>query len=76
MVKRYVAELRDKPMLKSNQTSHIQYSAQSKSSQPIDSENYRQMLVRDGDRRFHEWHTAYLQYQQQFLRQLEQSRQR
>ena len=32
----------------------------------IDSETYRQMLVRDGDRRFQEWHTAFLQYQKQF----------
>jgi hypothetical protein len=63
-------------MLNPNQTPQIQYSKQLKSSQPISSEHYRQMLVRDGDRRFHEWHTAYLQYQQQFLRQLEQSRQR
>ncbi|NJL98194.1 MAG: hypothetical protein HC818_03370 [Synechococcaceae cyanobacterium RM1_1_27] len=33
---------------------------------PIDSERYRQMLVRDGERRFREWHQAFLQYQQQF----------
>ncbi|MEE3716040.1 hypothetical protein V2H45_04675 [Tumidithrix elongata RA019] len=33
----------------------------------IDSEHYRQMLVRDGDRRFHEWHTSFLKYQQMFL---------
>lgn len=42
----------------------------------IGSEHYRQMLVRDGDRRFYEWHTTFLQYQKQFLRQLEQARQR
>lgn len=35
--------------------------------QYIDSEHYRQMLVRDGDRRFREWHHAFLKYQQQFL---------
>ncbi len=27
------------------------------------SERYRQMLVRDGERRFHEWHTAFIKYQ-------------
>ncbi|MBD2460070.1 hypothetical protein H6G89_03335 [Oscillatoria sp. FACHB-1407] len=48
----------------------------SKNQQPIDSEHYRQLLVRDGERRFREWHTAFVQYQKEFLRQLEQSRQR
>jgi len=33
----------------------------------ISSEHYRQMLVRDGDRRFQEWHSKFLKYQQQFL---------
>lgn len=33
----------------------------------IPSEQYRQMLVRDGERRFREWHTKFLAYQQQFL---------
>jgi hypothetical protein len=33
----------------------------------IDSERYRQMLVRDGERRFQEWHTAFLNYQKDFL---------
>ncbi|MEB3211529.1 MAG: hypothetical protein VKL39_09240 [Leptolyngbyaceae bacterium] len=33
----------------------------------IDSEHYRQMLVRDGERRFREWHTAYLNYQRDFI---------
>ncbi|MEM7772033.1 MAG: hypothetical protein AAGA75_08555 [Cyanobacteria bacterium P01_E01_bin.6] len=33
----------------------------------IDSEHYRQMLVRDGDRRFQEWHHAFLQYQKDFV---------
>ncbi len=32
----------------------------------IDSEHYRQMLVRDGDRRFQDWHTKFLNYQKQF----------
>jgi hypothetical protein len=42
----------------------------------LDSESYRQMLVKDGDRRFYEWHTAFLQYQQQFLNELKRMRQR
>lgn len=42
----------------------------------INSERYRQMLVRDGERRFREWHTAFLNYQKQFLRELAQTRQR
>lgn len=29
----------------------------------IPSEKYRQMLVRDGDRRFQEWHNIFLDYQ-------------
>lgn len=33
----------------------------------IPSEEYRQMLVRDGDRRFKEWHDKFLKYQQLFL---------
>ncbi|MGD1700625.1 hypothetical protein [Dapis sp. BLCC M229] len=33
----------------------------------LDHEHYRQMLVRDGQRRFNEWHTEYLRYQQKFL---------
>ena len=41
----------------------------------IDSEHYRQMLVRDGDRRFQEWHTAFLRYQQQFLKEMAKPRQ-
>ena len=31
------------------------------------SEKYRQMLVRDGDRRFQEWHNRFLSYQQAYL---------
>lgn len=42
----------------------------------LSSEEYRQMLVRDGDRRFREWHTKFLQYQQQFLADMERSRRR
>jgi hypothetical protein len=33
----------------------------------IPSETYRQMLVRDGERRFREWHSQFLAYQQKFL---------
>lgn len=33
----------------------------------IPSEEYRQMLVRDGERRFKEWHDRFLKYQQAFL---------
>ncbi|WP_190316003.1 hypothetical protein [Pseudanabaena sp. UWO310] len=33
----------------------------------ISSEKYRQMLVRDGDRRFQEWHSSYLNYQRAYL---------
>ncbi len=33
----------------------------------LDHEHYRQMLVRDGQRRFNEWHTKYLRFQQGFL---------
>ncbi|MEB3232957.1 MAG: hypothetical protein VKJ64_18265 [Leptolyngbyaceae bacterium] len=44
-----------------------------KQAQYIDSEHYRQMLVRDGDRRFQEWHTSFLNYQKQFLREVRQS---
>ncbi|GAB1539013.1 hypothetical protein NUACC21_16780 [Scytonema sp. NUACC21] len=31
-------------------------------------EHYRQMLVRDGERRFREWHSEYLRYQGEFLK--------
>ena len=33
----------------------------------IPSEKYRQMLVRDGDRRFQEWHNSFLSYQRAYL---------
>ena len=39
----------------------------STSKQYIPSEKYRQMLVRDGDRRFQEWHDRFLNYQQAYL---------
>lgn len=48
----------------------------SQSKPPVDSEHYRQMLVKDGERRFREWHSAFLQYQQRFLRELARLRQR
>lgn len=48
----------------------------SESKPSTDSEQYRQMLVKDGERRFHEWHSAFLQYQQRFLRELARLRQR
>ena len=40
----------------------------------ISSEKYRQMLVRDGDRRFQEWHSSFLNYQQAYLKDLNKSR--
>ncbi|MDJ1176828.1 hypothetical protein [Roseofilum capinflatum] len=36
----------------------------------ISSEDYRKMLVQDGDRRFQEWHTQYLNYQKDYLNQV------
>ena len=33
----------------------------------ISSEAYRQFLVKDGERRFAEWHGQFLEYQRQFL---------
>lgn len=47
------------------------------STQPrISSEAYRAMLVRDGERRFREWHTAFLDYQKTFLAEMAQQRER
>lgn len=40
----------------------------------ISSEKYRQMLVRDGDRRFQEWHSSYLNYQRAYLEDLKKRR--
>ncbi len=36
----------------------------------ISSEKYRQMLVRDSDRRFQEWHSSFLNYQRSYLKDL------
>jgi hypothetical protein len=36
----------------------------------IGSEEYRQMLVRDGEKRFHEWHTKFLNYQKKFVEEI------
>ncbi|MDX2256842.1 MAG: hypothetical protein NW214_15120 [Pseudanabaenaceae cyanobacterium bins.39] len=33
----------------------------------IPSEEYRKMLVRDGDRRFQDWHSKFLNYQKSYL---------
>ncbi len=38
----------------------------STSKEYVSSEKYRQMLVRDGDRRFQEWHKSFLNYQRAF----------
>ncbi len=40
----------------------------------IPSETYRAMLVRDGERRFQEWHQSFLAYQKAFLQDLERRR--
>lgn len=46
-----------------------------KQSKPyLDSERYRQMLVRDGERRYQEWHTAFLEHQKAFRAALETAR--
>jgi len=42
----------------------------------IPSETYRAMLVRDGERRFREWHTDFLNYQKAFLDDMAQRRKR
>jgi len=46
----------------------------STSKQYIPSEKYRQMLVRDGDRRFQEWHNRFLDYQRAYLEDLNKRR--
>lgn len=43
--------------------------------QYISSEAYRAMLVRDGERRFQEWHQSFLAYQQAYLKDMKQRRQ-
>ncbi len=40
----------------------------------ISSEKYRQMLVRDGDRRFQDWHSSFLNYQREYLEDLNKRR--
>lgn len=34
----------------------------------LSSEHYRQMLVRDGQRRYQEWHGEFLRHQEEFLK--------
>ncbi|WP_271253809.1 hypothetical protein [Pseudanabaena sp. Chao 1811] len=46
----------------------------STSKQYIPSEKYRQMLVRDGYRRFQEWHSSFLDYQRAYLEDLNKRR--
>jgi hypothetical protein len=46
----------------------------STSKQYVSSEKYRQMLVRDGDRRFQEWHDRFLNYQREYLEDLNKRR--
>ncbi|MGQ9866905.1 MAG: phosphatase domain-containing putative toxin [Pseudanabaenaceae cyanobacterium] len=36
----------------------------------VNSEHYRQQLVRDGERRFREWHSRFLAYQRRFLQEM------
>lgn len=45
------------------------------SSKYIDSERYRDMLVRDGERRFREWHGKFLRHQQEYRAETERRRQ-
>ncbi|MFN5857456.1 MAG: hypothetical protein ACK456_16445 [Pseudanabaenaceae cyanobacterium] len=40
----------------------------------LDSEKYRQMLVRDGEKRFSDWHSSFLDYQKNFLAAMAQKR--
>ncbi|MBE7383538.1 MAG: hypothetical protein F6J95_019235 [Leptolyngbya sp. SIO1E4] len=42
----------------------------------VSSEEYRAQLVQDGERRFQEWHTAFLNYQKAFLKEMAQQRKR
>jgi len=48
----------------------------STSKEYVSSEKYRQMLVRDGDRRFQEWHNSFLNYQRAYLEDLNKRRPR
>lgn len=36
----------------------------------IPSEKYRQMLVRDGERRFQEWHRNYINHRKKYLQEI------
>jgi len=40
----------------------------------LSSEAYRQMLVKDGERRFQEWHGDFIKYQKKFLQDQEKRR--
>ncbi len=44
------------------------------STQYVDSERYRQMLVRDGERRFQEWHDTFLRHQKAYRAETERRR--
>ncbi|MEI6428983.1 MAG: hypothetical protein WCO45_11455 [Pseudanabaena sp. ELA607] len=44
------------------------------SSKYLTSEQYRQMLVRDGEKRFSDWHSSFLNYQKNFLAAMSQKR--
>lgn len=48
--------------------------SQPKSQRYLSSEEYRALLVKDGERRFREWHTAFLKYQKAFLAEMHQRR--
>ncbi|AFY71765.1 hypothetical protein Pse7367_3530 [Thalassoporum mexicanum PCC 7367] len=53
--------------LRSQKETQANYKKRSDGS-TFDSEKYRQMLVKDGQQRFQEWHSQFLQYQDEFLR--------
>jgi len=44
--------------------------AMTEKKQPIPSEQYRQMLVRDGERRFQEWHNNYIDHRKKYLQEI------
>lgn len=41
----------------------------------LSSEEYRALLVKDGQRRFQEWHSAFLAYQKSFEQEMSSARQ-
>lgn len=49
-------------------------SSASASKRYLSSEAYRAMLVKDGERRFQEWHNAFLAYQKSFQQEMAASR--